>query len=171
MHLFAQRPALGNLPPADWPERVERTLMSISPKGLDAVYQMGCGSCSNENAYKVACMHYASMLRGGKQFTAEDCLSCMRNSTPGSPELSILSFERSFHGRLFGSLSTTRSKPIHKVNKVRELKNSMLAGYRMSSPEAVLFFHLLSTTRPTHCTLIRRCVHLSNAAYFFHRHA
>lgn len=40
----------------------------------------------------------------------------MVNQTPGSPELSILSFKSGFHGRLFGSLSATRSKAIHKVD-------------------------------------------------------
>ena len=30
--------------------------------------------------------------------------------------MSILSFRQAFHGRLFGSLSTTRSKPIHKLD-------------------------------------------------------
>ena len=35
---------------------------------------------------------------------------------PGSPDLSILSFKGGFHGRLFGSLSTTRSKAIHKLD-------------------------------------------------------
>jgi 4-aminobutyrate aminotransferase/(S)-3-amino-2-methylpropionate transaminase len=119
LHLFAQRPALGNLPPADWPERVERSLMSVSPRGMDSVYQMMCGSCSNENAYKVACMHFARVQRGGAAFGPEDQNSCMRNAAPGSPPLSILSFERSFHGRLFGSLSTTRSKALHKVRRIR----------------------------------------------------
>lgn len=42
--------------------------------------------------------------------------SCMLNQSPGSPELAILSFKSSFHGRLFGSLSATRSKAIHKVD-------------------------------------------------------
>ena len=28
--MLAHRPALGNLPPSDWPERVQRTLMSVS---------------------------------------------------------------------------------------------------------------------------------------------
>jgi 4-aminobutyrate aminotransferase/(S)-3-amino-2-methylpropionate transaminase len=40
----------------------------------------------------------------------------MQNLPPGSPELSILSFQGGFHGRLFGSLTTTCSKPIHKVD-------------------------------------------------------
>ena len=40
----------------------------------------------------------------------------MLNRAPGSPPLSVLSFEHAFHGRTLGSLSTTRSKPIHKVD-------------------------------------------------------
>jgi 4-aminobutyrate aminotransferase/(S)-3-amino-2-methylpropionate transaminase len=40
----------------------------------------------------------------------------MLNQAPGAPQLSILSFKTAFHGRLFGSLSTTRSKPIHKLD-------------------------------------------------------
>ena len=40
----------------------------------------------------------------------------MDNRSPGSPQLSVLSFRSGFHGRLFGSLSATRSKAIHKVD-------------------------------------------------------
>jgi 4-aminobutyrate aminotransferase/(S)-3-amino-2-methylpropionate transaminase len=39
----------------------------------------------------------------------------MKNLPPGSPNLSIMSFQGGFHGRLLGALSTTRSKAIHKV--------------------------------------------------------
>jgi 4-aminobutyrate aminotransferase/(S)-3-amino-2-methylpropionate transaminase len=39
----------------------------------------------------------------------------MENKAPGSPDLAILSFKSGFHGRLFGSLSATRSKAIHKA--------------------------------------------------------
>jgi hypothetical protein len=42
--------------------------------------------------------------------------SCMLNKSPGTPDLTILSFTSGFHGRLFGSLSATRSKAIHKVS-------------------------------------------------------
>lgn len=41
--------------------------------------------------------------------------SCMKNASPGSPDLVAMSFKSAFHGRLFGSLSLTRSKAIHKV--------------------------------------------------------
>jgi 4-aminobutyrate aminotransferase/(S)-3-amino-2-methylpropionate transaminase len=40
----------------------------------------------------------------------------MSNQAPGSPSLSILSFKKGFHGRMFGSLSATRSKPIAKLD-------------------------------------------------------
>jgi 4-aminobutyrate aminotransferase/(S)-3-amino-2-methylpropionate transaminase len=40
----------------------------------------------------------------------------MKNASPGSPDLVALSFESAFHGRLFGSLSLTRSKAIHKLD-------------------------------------------------------
>ncbi|CAM1506190.1 Fc.00g058310.m01.CDS01 [Cosmosporella sp. VM-42] len=40
----------------------------------------------------------------------------MANQAPGAPKYSILSFSKGFHGRLFGSLSTTHSKPIHKLD-------------------------------------------------------
>lgn len=40
----------------------------------------------------------------------------MKNASPGTPDLVAMSFKHGFHGRLFGSLSLTRSKAIHKVN-------------------------------------------------------
>jgi 4-aminobutyrate aminotransferase/(S)-3-amino-2-methylpropionate transaminase len=41
----------------------------------------------------------------------------MNNQAPGSPDdMSILSFGQGFHGRLFGSLTATASKAIHKVD-------------------------------------------------------
>lgn len=40
----------------------------------------------------------------------------MINQTPGSPNLSILSFQGAFHGRTMGVLSTTHSKQIHKID-------------------------------------------------------
>jgi len=40
----------------------------------------------------------------------------MSNQAPGSPDYAILSFNRAFHGRMLGCLSTTRSKAIHKLD-------------------------------------------------------
>lgn len=40
----------------------------------------------------------------------------MINQAPGAPQLSILSFLGAFHGRTLGTLSTTHSKYIHKID-------------------------------------------------------
>lgn len=61
-------------------------------------------------------MTYANKLRGGKPFTDEERRSCMVNKPPGSPELTFMSFQGAFHGRLFGALSLTHSKDIHKLD-------------------------------------------------------
>jgi 4-aminobutyrate aminotransferase/(S)-3-amino-2-methylpropionate transaminase len=103
-------------PPIDWPDAIQSSFMKVAPKGLDQVWTAMCGSCSNETAYKAAFMYYQHKKRGGKDFSEEEFSSCMKNLPPGAPDIAILCFQGGFHGRLFGSLSTTRSKPMHKVD-------------------------------------------------------
>jgi len=59
---------------------------------------------------------YQSKKRGGKQPDQDILTSVMLNKPPGSPNLSIMSFTGGFHGRTFGSLSTTRSNPVAKYD-------------------------------------------------------
>jgi len=74
-------------------------------------------------------MYYRRKERGENvDFTPEELASCMKNQAPGtlaflgpiltlgSPDLSVLSFGHAFHGRMFGSLSTTHSKALHKLD-------------------------------------------------------
>lgn len=110
------RPALGIKPPAMWPDLLQNSFMQVAPKGLNQIFTAMCGSCSNECAYKAVFMHYQQLKRGDRAFSEEEISSCMCNKGPGSPQLAILSFVKGFHGRLFGSLSTTRSKAIHKLD-------------------------------------------------------
>ncbi|KKY15796.1 putative 4-aminobutyrate transaminase [Phaeomoniella chlamydospora] len=112
------RPALGNFPSNDWAEILKTGILKVAPKGLNQVFTAMAGSDANETAYKAAFMWKRQQERGGYdvEFTEEDIKSSMINQTPGSPQLSIMSFKSAFHGRLFGSLSTTRSKPIHKLD-------------------------------------------------------
>ena len=112
------RPALGNFPSADWSHILKTGILKAAPKGLNQVFTAMAGSDANETAYKAAFMYYRQRQRGGPEveFTEEELRSTMENQGPGSPQLSILSFKSAFHGRLFGSLSTTRSKPIHKLD-------------------------------------------------------
>jgi 4-aminobutyrate aminotransferase / (S)-3-amino-2-methylpropionate transaminase len=112
------RPALGNFPQHDWASILETGILKVAPRGLGQVFTAMAGSDANETAYKAAFMWRRQMERGGAdvEFSPEDIETSMNNQVPGSPHLSIMSFTSGFHGRLFGSLSTTRSKPIHKMD-------------------------------------------------------
>lgn len=110
------RPALGNFPSLDMEEVLSTGILRAAPPGLDQVFTASTGSDANETAYKAAFMWKRAEERGDADFTAEEIESAMRNQAPGAPEYSILSFNGGFHGRTFGSLATTRSKPIHKLD-------------------------------------------------------
>jgi len=112
------RPALGNFPPDDYAALLRDSLLSAAPPGLNQVFTALAGSDANETAYKAAFMYRRQRDRGGRDVepTPEEFASAMDNAAPGAAQLSILSFKSAFHGRLFGSLSTTRSKPIHKLD-------------------------------------------------------
>ncbi|KAI9677516.1 MAG: 4-aminobutyrate transaminase [Caeruleum heppii] len=112
------RPALGNFPQHDWASILETGVLRVAPRGLNQVFTAMAGSDANETAYKAAFMWRRLQERGGPnvEFTPEEIATSMNNQAPGAPQLSILSFKTGFHGRLFGSLSTTRSKPIHKLD-------------------------------------------------------
>ena len=49
---------------------------------------MMCGSCANENAFKMMYFKYMDDLRGGRDFTQEEMDSCMINQAPGTPQAS-----------------------------------------------------------------------------------
>lgn len=113
---LCNRPALACFPSTDYYEILKEGLLSVAPKGLDKVCTAHTGSDANEMAFKAALMYQANKKRGGKPFTEEELSSVMENKLPGTSDMVILSFEKGFHGRLFGSLSTTRSKAIHKLD-------------------------------------------------------
>ena len=60
---LAHRPALFNLPPAGWAERIQSTLMRVAPPGLTHVTTQMCGSCANENAMKQVYIAVANARR------------------------------------------------------------------------------------------------------------
>lgn len=113
---LCNRPALACFPSTDYYEILKKGLLSVAPKGLDKVCTAHTGSDANEMAFKAAFLFQASKKRGDKPFTSEELESVMENKLPGTSDMVILSFEKGFHGRLFGSLSTTRSKAIHKLD-------------------------------------------------------
>ncbi|KAK1344798.1 hypothetical protein QTO34_013499 [Cnephaeus nilssonii] len=140
---FINRPALGILPPENFVEKLQESLLSVAPKGMSQLITMACGSCSNENAFKTIFMWYrlARVLdisdhtqnpeeapawrgfpsmpnkeRGRTGFSKEELETCMVNQAPGCPDYSMLSFMGAFHGRTMGCLATTHSKAIHKID-------------------------------------------------------
>ncbi|EGY23133.1 hypothetical protein VD0002_g7986 [Verticillium dahliae] len=114
---LVNRPAIGNFPSSNWAELLKQGLFRAAPAGLDNIFTAQSGSEANELAYKACFMLYRRKERGeGVEWTAEETSSCLNNAKPGSPDLAIMSFANSFHGRGFGSLSTTRSKAVHKLD-------------------------------------------------------
>ncbi|XDG01568.1 hypothetical protein ABKA04_001183 [Annulohypoxylon sp. FPYF3050] len=114
---LVNRPAIGNFPSRVWGEILEGGLLKVAPKGLDQIFTAQSGSEANELAYKASFMLYRRKERGdGVEWTNEEITTCLDNAKPGSPELAVMSFRNSFHGRGFGSLSTTRSKAVHKLD-------------------------------------------------------
>uniref|UniRef100_W5K4J9 4-aminobutyrate aminotransferase, mitochondrial n=1 Tax=Astyanax mexicanus TaxID=7994 RepID=W5K4J9_ASTMX len=118
---FVNRPALGILPPENFPEKLVESLLSIAPTGMTRVQTMACGSCSNENAYKAMFIWYK--VKGNVGLSRRKLRTHMRHphyivflQGPGCPDLSILSFMGGFHGRTLGCLATTHSKVIHKLD-------------------------------------------------------
>ncbi|SPN99869.1 probable UGA1 - 4-aminobutyrate aminotransferase (GABA transaminase) [Cephalotrichum gorgonifer] len=114
---LVNRPAVGNFPSREWYSILKDGLLRVAPKGMNHIFTAMSGSEANELAYKASFMLYQRRLRGeGTEWTAEELSSCLDNTAPGSPDLAIMSFSNSFHGRGFGSLSTTRSKAVHKID-------------------------------------------------------
>lgn len=114
---LVNRPAMGNFPSSTWHDILKDGLLRVAPQGLDKIFTAQSGSEANELAYKASFMLYRRKQRGEQVgWTEEELRSCMDNAAPGSPDLAVLSFRNSFHGRGFGSLSTTRSKAIHKLD-------------------------------------------------------
>lgn len=113
---LVNRPALGVFPITDWVQSLENSFLKVKPPGLSQVFTAMCGSCANEIAFKTAFIYHQKKSRGQTDFSNAELETCMKNLPPGSPSLDILSFERSFHGRTLGTLSSTRSKPIHKLD-------------------------------------------------------
>ena len=81
--MLVARPCLGMMPPADWPDRLDRIMEKGAPKGMDNLVTMLCGSSANENAFKQAQIEYERRRGGG---TSQDELnsSSMVNQAPGA---------------------------------------------------------------------------------------
>jgi 4-aminobutyrate aminotransferase/(S)-3-amino-2-methylpropionate transaminase len=160
---------MGNFPQHDWAEILKTGIVKVAPKGLNQVFTAMAGSDANETAFKAAFMYKRQQQRGGPQveFSQEEISSSMLNKAPGSPQLSILSFKTAFHGRLFGSLSTTHSKAIHKLDipafdwpqatfplRKYPLEENVEYNKKVEAESLAEVEHLLTTYHPSPCAVI-----------------
>ncbi|KAE8133229.1 pyridoxal phosphate-dependent transferase [Aspergillus pseudotamarii] len=127
---LVNRPAIGNFPSQQWFNLLRDGPMRAAPPGCTQVFTAQSGSEANELAFKAAFMAYRRKQRGVAPWSEHEQESAMRDQTPGSPDLAILSFENSFHGRGFASLSTTCSKPrcLHEIEHVIDSWHCPVAG-------------------------------------------
>lgn len=86
------------------------------------IWQANLNSTQGEQKFSytfhsiIICRYRKNQRGENVSFTQAEQESCMVNSAPGSPDLSILSFKGAFHGRTIGALATTHSKYIHKID-------------------------------------------------------
>ncbi|KAI5459663.1 hypothetical protein BGZ63DRAFT_415194 [Mariannaea sp. PMI_226] len=106
------RPATGFFPRQDYTQILQEGILKVAPPGMPHVWMALSGADANEGAFKAAFIWY----RRRDTWTDEELETCMLNQSPGSPNLAVLSFKSGFHGRSFASLSTTRTKAMHKLD-------------------------------------------------------
>jgi 4-aminobutyrate aminotransferase/(S)-3-amino-2-methylpropionate transaminase len=106
--LFVNRADMNNYYDKNMHTLLNESVYGIKPNGLDKVIlTCGCGSSSNELAYKIALLRRSDRAENIRKLNLEDIAN--------QEKLTILSFWNGFHGRLGGTLATTRSKFIHKL--------------------------------------------------------
>lgn len=111
------RASTGRFPPKWYGRALREGIVAAAPEHQDKVWICLSGSDANDNAIKAAFMHYKSKQRGyDKPFSQEEMETVMEAKAPGNPDLGILSFNGSFHGRTIGSGSLTAARAYHKID-------------------------------------------------------
>jgi len=116
---LATRSGIGLHPHKFYKEQVQKAFLDVAPKGLDRVGTMMCGSCATESTFKLAMIAHGQKKRGGMAVppTKEELDACVDNCLPaGSANVGVLSFKTGYHGRMFGSNSSSSCSPIQKVD-------------------------------------------------------
>ncbi len=103
---FVNKIDLNNYYPSNVSQLFNDTVQKFRPKDLQKVIlTCGCGSSANELAFKISMNRRGPINQNIRSSSIEDF----------GNQWSILSFKNGFHGRLGATLSTTRTKPIHKM--------------------------------------------------------
>jgi 4-aminobutyrate aminotransferase/(S)-3-amino-2-methylpropionate transaminase len=106
---LVQRPAMGVMPPAEYPKLLSKLLLTVAPPELTDVYlSCGCGSSANVNAFKLAFLKKFFELKGTDKFTKEEEESVLLGHAPGAPNFSVIGFEGGYHGQFLDLLSLSK---------------------------------------------------------------
>ena len=65
---------------------------------------MMCGSCSNENSFKLMYFKHMEKTRGGRDFNEEEMITCMTNQSPGTPKARPCPFIQTLSMLYLGSI-------------------------------------------------------------------
>ncbi|KAJ8920286.1 hypothetical protein NQ315_011947 [Exocentrus adspersus] len=109
------RPALGTFPGDYLPSRIANIIEKVSPN-LPNVTTFSSASAAVENAFKAMMIAYRKEERGEDQITEEELSCALKNSPPGSPNISILTFTGADHGNTIAALSASRSRAMTKLD-------------------------------------------------------
>ncbi|KAJ7383326.1 hypothetical protein OS493_028872 [Desmophyllum pertusum] len=116
---------------------------------------MSCGTCSVENAFKLTFMNYKSQQRGDPEPSMQDLDSCMKNQAPGTPPLTILGFEKGFHGRTLGRpLSPLCASQLQTMVKTADRLGIPLAPDKLEAQTTrLVFLGILNDSNLMECSL------------------
>ncbi|XP_015751983.1 PREDICTED: 4-aminobutyrate aminotransferase, mitochondrial-like [Acropora digitifera] len=107
---FVNRAALGFFPPVSFLQNIKDALLSVSSLPCPSICLLGYRCCWFQG------FEGLSKQRGDPEPSLEELNTCMLSQSPGTPPLTILGFDKGFHGRTMGALSTTRSKAMARVD-------------------------------------------------------
>lgn len=117
---LVQRPAMGVMPPSEYPKLLSQLLLKVAPPELPDVYlSCGCGSSANVNAIKLAYLKKFFDEKGTDTITKEEEESVLLGHEPGAPKYSVIGFEGGYHGQFLDLLSLSKfntDKSIYKHN-------------------------------------------------------
>jgi 4-aminobutyrate aminotransferase/(S)-3-amino-2-methylpropionate transaminase len=112
-----QRPAMGQLPPEEYPKMLLNILSKFAPSNVPEVYlSCGCGSSANENAIKFAFLKKYYDIKGNNNISKEEEESALNGRLPGTPKFSVIGFEGGHHGKFLSQLSLKTDKERIKRN-------------------------------------------------------
>lgn len=98
-----QKPALGIMPPVEYPKMLMELMNKVSPKNLhEVLLTNNSASAANDAAIKIAMANKLYELKGNDNLSKQEILESFANR-----KLSVLGFEGGYHGNYLTTLSAS----------------------------------------------------------------